>query len=239
MLVTAFLAATGPGALAQSPVVPGVNVPAVGSPPSAPIAPAVSPAAPEGTPAGAECSCGDRHGLSRWWWHHRVCKRHLQEHALGYLEEFNEWPLGASLYAHGRTQVANGLAAQQVFYAYDFVEETGRLNTRGQDKLARIAAELPASCHPVIVERTPANPALAESRRMTVLAELGKFPFPVPPERIVVGAPISIGLDGEEANVLYGNQLQFLRGGGAALGGGAGTAGLDSSGLSGGATFGH
>ena len=39
-----------------------------------------------------------RHGVSRWWWHKTQCKRKLQEHALGYPEEFNEWPLGRSLY---------------------------------------------------------------------------------------------------------------------------------------------
>src|SRR5262245_54991365 len=80
--------------------------------PSAP--PIVSPGGPEFGPSGAQatmpapggCTCGNRHGLSRWRWHRTQCKRHLQQHFLGYAEEFNEWPLGESLYAHGRTQVA-------------------------------------------------------------------------------------------------------------------------------------
>ena len=73
--------------------------------------------------------------MSRWWYHKTQCKRRLQECALGYPEEFNEWPLGSSLYAHGRTQVANGNAARMVFYHYDFVEGSPQLNVRGRDKL--------------------------------------------------------------------------------------------------------
>src|SRR5262245_28757038 len=103
-----------PAAAAQppAPTLPGPV--ADGGPASAPL---VGPAGPEfgppavPAPAPGGCTCGDRRGLSRWRWHRTQCKRHLQEHFLGYAEEFNEWPLGESAYAHARTQVANGQAA--------------------------------------------------------------------------------------------------------------------------------
>jgi hypothetical protein len=180
------------------------------------------------------CSCGERVGVSRWWWHKTHCKRKLQEWALGFPEEFNEWPLGSSLYAHGRTQVANGNAARMVFYRYDFIDHTSQLNTRGRDKLAKISQLLPSTFCPVVVERTPATPGLDEERRATLLGELSGSNFPVPPERIVIGPPIAAGLTGPEAVLLYGSQLSALQQRGAiGAGGYSGAAGFDASGLSG------
>jgi hypothetical protein len=162
----------------------------------------------------------------------------MQEHFLGYLDEFNEWPLGASLYAQGRTQVANGEAAQMVFYQYDFLDGTNKLNARGWDKLTRVAAQLPTSFSPVVVERTPRTPGLDQSRRLALLDELTRGPFPVPAERVLVGLPIANGLNGQESAVLYGNQLnQFFTGGGGAASGAFSS--FNGSGLSGGAVFGR
>ncbi len=187
---------------------------------------------PPGPPG---CSCGDRHGVSRWWWHRTQCKRQLQEWALGFPEEFNEWPLGSSLYAHGRTLVANGSAARMVFYHYDFVDGSAQLNVRGRDKLAKISQLLPATFFPVVIERTPATPGLDVQRRATVLAALSDSRFPIPPERLVIGPPIAHGLMGVEADVLFYNQLYSLSQGGAGIGGFSGSQGFDASGLSGGA----
>jgi hypothetical protein len=206
--------------------IPG-PVSAVG-PPAPVTAPAAS--APEG------CSCGERRGMSRWWWHKTQCKRHLQECALGYPEEFNEWPLGSSLYAHGRTQVANGNAARMVFYHYDFVEGTAQLNVRGRDKLVKVAHLLPATFCPVVIERTSSTPGLDEQRRAWLLAELTESRFPIPPERVVIGPPIAAGMTGYEAIFVYGNQLGALRAGGGlgSVSGYSGLPGLTAGGLSGG-----
>ena len=75
-----------------------------------------------------------------------------------------------------------------VLYEYDFVRGTANLNQRGKDQLAKIAELLPRNFHYVIIEWTPANPQLAESRRVTVLNDLAQKPFPVPQERVVVGS---------------------------------------------------
>jgi hypothetical protein len=200
-----------------------------------------SPSTP--VPPAGTCTCGNRRGLSRWRWHRTQCKRNLQEHFLGYAEEFNEWPLGEALYAHGRIQAANGQAARMVFYNCDFVDGTSRLNLRGRDKLAAIAATLPTTFFPVVIERTPAvtpeATALDQARRSVVVAQLARGSFPVPAERVVIGPGIAYGMAGFEAvNVIYPRQLANLASGGAVGAVGAGAAGFDASGLSGAAVAG-
>jgi hypothetical protein len=146
----------------------------------------------------------------------------MQEHFLGYAEEFNEWPLGSSLYAHAQTQIGNGAAARMTFYHYDFVDGTSDLNTRGRDKLAAVAATLPSSFLPVVVERTPKEPGLDQSRKDVLLAELGRGSFPVPSERVLIGPPIAYGMTGYEAyNAIYPRQISNLQSGGAVGGAGA------------------
>jgi hypothetical protein len=174
--------------------------------------------------------------MSRWWWHKTRCKRALQEFAAGFPEEFNEWPLGSSLYAHGRLQVANGNAARMVFYHYDFEDGSPQLNVRGRDKLAKIAPLLPATFNPIVVERTPTTPGLDDQRRSLLLAEMSTSRFCIPPERVLIGPPISNGMAGVESIFVYGNQLGALGSGAAGgVGGYAGSMGLNAGGLSAGA----
>ena len=92
---------------------------------------------------------------ARWRWHRTQCKRHLQEHFLGYPEEFNEWPLGYAMYAHAQTQISNAQAGRLAFYHYDFEEGTSRLNQRGQDKLAKLGTYLPTT---LLAHRGRADP---------------------------------------------------------------------------------
>jgi hypothetical protein len=201
---------------------------------------------PAGVPGAPSCSCGDRHGLSRWRWHRTHCKRLLQEHFLGYSEEFNEWPLGYAVYAHARTQLNNAQAGHLVFYDYDFVDGTSQLNLRGQDKLAKLGMYLPTTFSPIVVERTPKEAGLDESRRLALVSVLGRGPFPVPGERIVIGPSFDTNrLTGLEPLAIYGNELSGIRSGGA-IGGGVtgigsfvgGGAGFDAGGLSGSAVSG-
>jgi hypothetical protein len=173
-----------------------------------------------------------------WRWHWFESRRKHQEKYLGYPEEFNEWPLGRSVYAHAGTQVNNGAAARMFFYDYDFVDGTAELNLRGCDKLAVIGAQLPTNFFPVVIERTPKAPGLDQTRRLAILARLAGGPFPVPAERVLIGPPLATGRMGIEAIVVEQNRLGTVATGGALLGGaGAGTSvgasALDSSGLSG------
>jgi hypothetical protein len=173
-----------------------------------------------------------RPGLFGWRRKHAEHKRHMQEKVLGYPEEFNEWPLGRSLYAMGRTEVANGAAARLILNHYDFVGQTTELNQRGRDKLAAIAARLPATFDPVIVERTPWAPQLGEMRRSAIVGQLAQGSFAVPPERVVVGPAIAVGLRGVEAQVVNANR--FYQFAGSNGGGSVAGSGLDAAGISGG-----
>ena len=139
--------------------------------------------------------------------HRAHCKRCLEEKLLGFREEFNEWPLGAALYANSRAEVANGEAARMTFYHYDFVDGTSKLNLRGADKMQEIRAMLPTNFAPVVVERTPDRPKLAEARRAMLVAELSRDDFPVPAERVVIGKPVPIGRTGGEATIISLNQV--------------------------------
>jgi hypothetical protein len=132
----------------------------------------------------------------------------LRAHLLGFADEFEAPPLGASVHALGRTQVANGDAARMILYRADFVEGGSALTPRGKDHLAKIAALLPTSFSPLLIERSPCAPELDAARRLAVLNELSHCTFPVPTERIVVGPPTARGLDGEEAALIYWNFLQ-------------------------------
>jgi hypothetical protein len=157
----------------------------------------------------------------------------LQECAIGYPEEFNELPLGKRVFEHATTQIANATAARMVLYDYDFLEGSSRLNLSGQDKLDEIAAKLPTNFFPIIIERTPKTPGLAQARQAAVLAALASGPFPVPRERVVVGRPIANGLSGQEAILVNFNQLGLTAAGGGFGGAPVGGAGLDAAGLSG------
>lgn len=133
--------------------------------------------------------------------------RKIQAKFWGYPEEFCPRPLGASLYDHGRTMVANGAAARLTLLRYDFVDGSTQLNSRGQDQLTRAAIQLANSPYPLLIERDPDRPGLAEQRRLAVLAALATGPVPVTSDRVVVGDPIAHGLSGIEAHIIGDNGL--------------------------------
>jgi hypothetical protein len=130
-----------------------------------------------------------------------------------------------------------------VFNHYDFVDGSSQLNPRGRDKLAAVAATLPTSFFPIVVERTPKEPGLDQSRKIVLLAELARGSFPVPAERVLIGPSIANGMSGFESVLIYGRQVQNLASGGAIGGGGStgfvgGGLGFDAGGLSGSAVAG-
>jgi hypothetical protein len=147
-------------------------------------------------------------GRDRFW--HRAEDR-AREVLWGIPEEFIPAPLGASVRAHYRTMVANGEAARMVLYHYDFCQGSCALNRRGLDQLAKIVALLPINTCPIIIERTPEAPALAEARRLAVLQVLGSHAIAIAPERVVIGPALANGLSGVEAyQVVYPSFLQNM-----------------------------
>jgi hypothetical protein len=141
------------------------------------------------------------HKERSWHW------RRLQGKLLGYPEEYEPRPLGASLYEHGNIMVARAAAARLVLYRYDFLDGTSELSPRGLDQLAKYTAQLAASPFPLIVERTPADPSLAERRRYAVLAKLATGPCPLPSDRVLVGVPAAHGMSGTDAYIIGNNAL--------------------------------
>ena len=133
--------------------------------------------------------------------------RRLQGRFYGYPEEFTPRPLGAALYDHNLAMTANAAAARLTLYQFDFVQGSDQLSPRGVEQLARLVPQLLASPFPLIVERTPADPALAARRREAVALRLAQGPCPIPPDRVLVGAPIANGLSGVDAQVIAGNAL--------------------------------
>jgi hypothetical protein len=141
------------------------------------------------------------HKSLSWKW------RRLQGKIWGYPEEFEPRPLGAAMYEAGKIMTANAAQAGLVLHRFDFIEGTSELNARGGDQLAKHAAQLAVSPFPLIIERTPEDPALAESRRYAVLARLARGPSPVQSDRVLVGVPKAHGLSGSDAQVIAGNAL--------------------------------
>ena len=165
-----------------------------------PVPMIASPVVPRSVVASTNCTPG--HCQHRGMIRRRQCKRHLQEVFLGYPEEFERPELGSMLHNVNRIQVGNATAASLVLYQFDFEAGTPRLNPRGRDKLAVIAAKLPTTFAPVIVERTGV-PEFDEQRRLVVLEGLAANAFPIPSERVIVAPAISRGLRGDEAFLIH------------------------------------
>jgi hypothetical protein len=154
----------------------------------------------------------------------------MQSHLWGFPSQFQTPPLGYFMYQHGQTEVANGIATLMVLYHYDFVDGCDKLNLHGRDQLAKIAAMLPKTFFPIVIERTPEAPGLAECRRLAVLNELAHGPFPIPPQRVVIGPSLGDDLRGVEAALVNQNIMMqtMVRGMGVVTGGGmaSGMAGM-------------
>jgi hypothetical protein len=186
---------------------------------------------------------GDEGWLHRWaWW-----KGHSHAHT----EESDDVPLGLAVHTHAKVMVANGIAAQLVLYHFDFVDGQSLLNHRGYDQLLKIVRMLGHNPAPLVIERTPWQPGLAEARRLAILNELARNGCPLPPERVVIGRPLGNGLSGPESEIIYRNFLFRVRsegsqpivvigpstgtgGGGGGVGGGFGGQGGGGGGVGGG-----
>jgi hypothetical protein len=179
---------------------------AVVSPPH-PVPPTPVHHAPMTTCASPPCPGADRH------WPYAAARvrggiEHLQDTCLGYLEEFEEPPLGATMGRHFQIQVNNALAARMTLYDYDFLCGQDRLNVRGKSRVREMGLLMARSPFPLVIAHVPGAPALAEARRLAVLNELALAHLPVPPERIIIAPPIAHPLSGVEADLLYLNLLQ-------------------------------
>ena len=132
--------------------------------------------------------------------------RRLQGRLYGYPEEFVPRPLGAAVYDHGLAMTANAAAARLTLYDFDFDAGSDQLSPRGAEQLGRLVPQMLASPFPLLIERT-LDPSLAARRRENVAIRLAQGPYPLPPDRVVVGTPIATGLSGINAQIIAGNAL--------------------------------
>jgi hypothetical protein len=139
--------------------------------------------------------------VNSWHWHR------LQGKMLGYPEEWQPRPLGASLYENSTTMVSNGAAARLILHDYDFIQGDSQLSPVGRERLVKLTGQLAATQFPLIVERSLDRPALSEARRYAVLAALAAGPYPVSSERVLVGVPRPRGTSGVEAYIIGNNVL--------------------------------
>ena len=196
------------------PLTPAATATTMATPP-APGPASVPPAAPGAAGACTPDHCFHRWAIARW-----RCRRHLQDVFLGYPEEFERPALGATVHNINAVSIGNAEAASMILRSFDFESGTAKLNLRGGDKLREIGMRLPATFSPLIIERTD-NPALDAARRSAVLTLLGSGPFPIPPERVIVGPSLSRGLNGTEALIIDGTELKRTETTGPLIGTGA------------------
>lgn len=115
-------------------------------------------------------------------------------------------PLGAISRAHWHTQEANGEANDFVIYRNEFVDNTSALSVYGRDHIAEIAARMPYSPFPVLVQRSwnNADPELDAIRRQLVVRVLTDLGNTDADQRTVVSQPYTKGISSTQGEADYG-----------------------------------
>jgi len=136
-------------------------------------------------------------------------------------------PLGAVNRAHWHMMETNGEAADFVIYRHEFVDNSSELTPYGRDHIAEIAARMPSTPFPVLVQRSlnNADPELDMLRRdivVRVLTDLGNLDAE---QRTVVSQAYSNVINSMEGDQDYG-RFRNIRGFNNFSGGGAGQGGF-------------
>ncbi len=90
-----------------------------------------------------------------------------------------------------------------MLYRSDFLPGTNLLSPSGATRFNLMASRLPGWPGPVVIEWSPDEPGLAESRRAAVVATLLNAGLPVIPERVVIGPSPYPGTLGDDAGNYY------------------------------------
>jgi len=99
----------------------------------------------------------------------------------------------------------NGEAADFVIYRNEFVDNSSELTPYGRDHIAEIAARMPSTPFPVLVQRgfNNADPELDQIRREVVVRVLTDLGNPDAERRTYVSQPYGSGLNSMEAEQDY------------------------------------
>jgi hypothetical protein len=114
-------------------------------------------------------------------------------------------PLGSILRSHWHVMETNGEAADFVIYRNEFVDNSSELTPYGRDHIAEIAARMPSTPFPVLVQRgfNNADPELDQIRREVVVRVLTDLGNPDAERRTYVSQPYGSGLNSMEAEQDY------------------------------------
>jgi hypothetical protein len=157
--------------------------------------PPASPAAPA-PPVAPVCN---RRGRLHRMFHHAA--HTLQDDLIGYPETFNEPPLGAYVNRQFAVQVSKADAHRFTVYHTDFLPGTDRFSPGGAARFNLMYGRLPAWSGPIVVEWTPDQPELADSRRRAILATLTSAGMDWSADRVLIGpSPYPGGLGIESIN---------------------------------------
>ena len=115
-------------------------------------------------------------------------------------------PLSAISRAHWHTMETNAEASDFVMYRNEFVDGSTEFSPYGRDHIMEIAARMPSTPFPVIVQRSDnnADPELDAARRdlvIRILADMGAMDAE---QRTVVSQPYNDGINSLEAEQDYG-----------------------------------
>lgn len=116
------------------------------------------------------------------------------------------FPLGQISRAHWHTMETNGEAADFILYRNEFVDDSSELSPYGRDHIMEIAARMPSTPFPVIVQRSSnnSNPELDAIRRDIVVRVLTDLGSGDAEQRVVVSQPYSDGINSVEGEQDYG-----------------------------------
>lgn len=111
----------------------------------------------------------------------------LQDDFIGYPEAFVEPPLGAYVNRQFAVQVSKADPHRFTLYQTDFLPGTNRFSPSGAARFNLMYGRLPHWAGPILVEWSPDQPELAESRRRAVLTTLASAGMVLPADRVLIG----------------------------------------------------
>jgi hypothetical protein len=122
----------------------------------------------------------------------------LEDKMVGYPDAFIEPPLGYFVSEQLAVQVAKADVHKFTLYRSDFLAGTNEFSPIGASRFNIMFARLGSWPGPIHIEWTPDQPALAQARRLAVLATLERAGRPVEAGRVVIGPspyPGALGID--------------------------------------------
>lgn len=136
-------------------------------------------------------------------------------------------PLGSIVRSHWHVMETNAEAADFILHRCDFVDNSSELTPAGQSRIAEIAARMPTTPFPVIVQQSQNNsdPELDQIRRDLVVRVLSDLGNPDAARRTFVSQPYSNGVNSMEAEQDFGRFRSARQNGNNGLGGNGGGGG--------------